>query len=126
VQGGATSATGATANKFSLNLPAKSITALLLTTDTPKIVDSTDAIRPGDSYRIAHGTASYSVSAQGRTITAQAIAGSSTTRYALSNVLGQVIESGIWNQESTLSINVPRAGRYILRIGKQNHSIAVK
>lgn len=38
IQGGTTSATNATANKFSLKLPAKSITAILLTTDTPKTV----------------------------------------------------------------------------------------
>ena len=125
VQGGTTSATGAAVNKISLKLPAKSITALLLTTDTPNVVDSTDAVRPGNSRRIA-GTANYSIAAQGRTITAQAIAGSRTTRYALSNVLGQVIESGFWNQRNALSINVPRAGKYILRIGMQNHAVTVK
>ena len=38
VQGGTTSATGNSANKFSATLPAKSITAVLLTTDTPKTV----------------------------------------------------------------------------------------
>ena len=39
---------------------------------------------------------------------------------------GQVIESGIWNQKNSLNISVPHAGKYILRIGKQNHSITVK
>ena len=126
VQGGATSATGATANKFSLKLPAKSITALLLTTDTPKVVDSTDAIKPGNSRSIAHVTARYYVTAQGRTITSHAVEGMGSTRYTLSNVLGQVIESGIWNQKNSLNISVPHAGKYILRIGKQNHSITVK
>ncbi len=125
VQGGTTSATGAAVNKISLKLPAKSITALLLTTDTPNVVDSTDAVRPGNSRLIA-GTANYSIAAQGRTITAQAIAGSRATRYALSNVLGQVIESGFWNQGNALRINVPRAGKYILRIGMQNHAVTVK
>ena len=112
-------------DKATLTLPAKSITALLLTTDTPKVVDPTDAIMPGDSRRIA-GTANYSIAAQGRTITAHAVAGAGSTRYALSNVLGQVIESGIWNQGNALSINVPHAGKYILRIGMQNHAITVK
>ena len=126
VQGGATSATGATANKFSLKLPAKSITALLLTTDTPKVVDSTDAIKPGNSRSIAHVTARYYVTTQGHTITSHAVEGMGSTRYTLSNVLGQVIESGIWNQKNSLNISVPHAGKYILRIGKQNHSITVK
>ena len=112
-------------DKATLTLPAKSITALLLTTDTPKVVDPTDAIMPGDSRRIA-GTVNYSIAAQGRTITAHAVAGAGSTRYALSNVLGQVIESGIWNQGNALSINVPHAGKYILRIGMQNHAITVK
>ena len=112
-------------DKATLTLPAKSITALLLTTDTPKVVDPTDAIMPGDSRRIA-GTVNYSIAAQGRTITAHAVAGAGSTRYALSNVLGQVIESGFWNQKNTLSISVPHAGKYILRIGMQNHAIMVK
>ena len=112
-------------DKATLTLPAKSITALLLTTDTPNVVDPTDAIMPGDSRRIA-GTVNYSIAAQGRTITAHAVAGAGSTRYALSNVLGQVIESGIWNQGNALSINVPHAGKYILRIGMQNHAITVK
>ena len=112
-------------DKATLTLPAKSITALLLTTDTPKVVDPTDAIMPGDSRRIA-GTVNYSIAAQGRTITAHAVAGAGSTRYTLSNVLGQVIESGIWNQKNSLNISVPHAGKYILRIGKQNHSITVK
>lgn len=34
--------------------------------------------------------------------------------------------SGIWNQKSSLNISVPHAGKYILRIGKQNHSITMK
>ena len=112
-------------DKATLTLPAKSITALLLTTDTPNVVDPTDAIMPGDSRRIA-GTVNYSIAAQGRTITAHAVAGAGSTRYALSNVLGQVIESGIWNQGNALSINVPHAGKYILRIGMQNHAITMK
>ena len=112
-------------DKATLTLPAKSITALLLTTDTPKVVDPTDAIMPGDRRRIA-GTVNYSIAAQGRTITAHAVAGAGSTRYALSNVLGQVIESGIWNQGNALSINVPHAGKYILRIGMQNHAITMK
>lgn len=50
IQGGTTSATNATANKFTLKLPAKSITAMLLTTDTPKVVD---AIKPRATIRTA-------------------------------------------------------------------------
>ena len=43
IQGGSTNATSSTANKFSLSLPAKSITAILLTTDAPSVID---AIKP--------------------------------------------------------------------------------
>ena len=43
VLGGATNAAATSANKFSLSLPAKSITAVLLTTDTPNVID---AIKP--------------------------------------------------------------------------------
>jgi alpha-L-arabinofuranosidase len=50
IQGGSTNATSSTANKFSISLPAKSITAILLTTDTPKVVD---AIKPKTTIRTA-------------------------------------------------------------------------
>ena len=43
VLGGTTNAAASSANKFSLSLPAKSITAVLLTTDTPNVID---AIKP--------------------------------------------------------------------------------
>ena len=49
-QGGTTSAAGYSINSFKMTLPAKSITAILLTTDTPKVVD---AIKPKTTIRTA-------------------------------------------------------------------------
>jgi hypothetical protein len=52
-QGGTTSATGYSINSFKMTLPAKSITAILLTTDTPKVVDAIKpkaTIRPAPQY----------------------------------------------------------------------------
>jgi hypothetical protein len=40
--------------------------------------------------------------------------------------IAQMLDAGIWNQKNSLNISVPHAGKYILRIGKQNHSITVK
>ena len=40
--------------------------------------------------------------------------------------IAQMLDAGFWNQKNSLNISVPHAGKYILRIGKQNHSITVK
>jgi hypothetical protein len=50
LQGGTTSATGYSINSFKMTLPAKSITAVLLTTSTPTVVDG---IRPKATIRPA-------------------------------------------------------------------------
>ena len=132
VSGGSTSATTSSANKFTMTLPAKSITAVLLTTEKPQVVDSTDAIKPGELHRRSGiSTARFAIATQGRNIVVSSIAGNrnntATTRYALSNILGQVIASGIWNTNATtFNLTAPHAGKYILRLGKQSYSVVVK
>jgi hypothetical protein len=115
-----------------MTLPAKSITAVLLTTEKPQVVDSTDAIKPGELHRRSGiSTARFAIATQGRNIVVSSIAGNrnNTTamRYALSNVLGQVIASGLWNAGSTtLNVTAPHAGKYILRVGEQSYNVTVK
>lgn len=115
--GGMTNATENYANKFSMTLPAKSITAVLFTTKNPKVVDAiaTTAVRPN-----------YSLTLQGREILVSGI--QQNSRYALTNTLGQVIRSGLWNGAAgaTLKLSVPASGRYILQIGGKSQTIVVK
>ncbi len=114
--GGMTNATENYANKFSMTLPAKSITAVLLTTNNPKVVDAiaTTAVRPN-----------YSVTLQGREILVSGI--QQNSRYALTNTLGQVIRSGLWNGAAgaTLKLSVPATGRYILQVGGKSQMVVV-
>ncbi len=130
VSGGSTNATTNFANKFTMALPAKSITAVLLTTENPQVVDSTDAIKPGEQHRRSGiSTARFAIATQGRNIIVSSTAGNrnNTTHYALSNVLGQVIASGIWNTNATtFNLTAPHAGKYILRLGEQSYSVVVK
>ncbi len=115
--GGMTNATENYANKFSMTLPAKSITAVLFTTNNPKVVDAiaTTAVRPN-----------YSVTLQGREILVSGI--QQNSRYALTNTLGQVIRSGLWNGAAgaTLKLSVPATGRYILQVSGKSQTIVVK
>lgn len=103
--------------KVSMTLPAKSITAVLLTTKNPKVVDAiaTTAVRPN-----------YSLTLQGREILVSGI--QQNSRYALTNTLGQVIRSGLWNGAAgaTLKLSVPATGRYILQVGGKSQTIVVK
>ena len=103
--------------KVSMTLPAKSITAVLLTTNNPKVVDAiaTTAVRPN-----------YSLTLQGREILVSGI--QLNSRYALANALGQVVSRGTWNGNSgaILKLKVPSAGRYILQIDNQSRTIVVK
>lgn len=115
--GGMTNATENYANKFSMTLPAKSITAVLLTTKNPKVVD---AIAP------VAARPNYSVTLQGREILVSGI--QQNSRYALTNTLGQVIRSGLWNGAAgaTLKLSIPATGRYILQVGGKSQTIVVK
>ena len=132
VVGGSTSATSSSANKFKMTLPAKSITAMLLVTETPKVVDSTDAIKIEPRHIAKMDGAKFAVGTQGKNIIVNAMdvryGNIQGQRYALSNTLGQVISSGIWNVRTGIALNIatPRAGRYILSIGKNNYSVNVK
>ena len=117
-------------DKASITLPAKSITAILLVSENPKAVDPSIAIKYGNT-RVATGTAKYAIATQGRNIAISSTASNRSntikTRYALSNVLGQVIASGIWNTSSApLNITVPHAGKYILKVGTQYYNVIIK
>ena len=115
--GGMTNATENYANKFSMTLPAKSITAVLFTTKNPTVID---AIAP------VAARSNYSVTLQGREILVSGI--QQNSRYALTNTLGQVIRSGLWNGAAgaTLKLSVPASGRYILQVGGKSQTILVK
>ena len=115
--GGMTNATENYANKFSMTLPAKSITAVLFTTKNPTVID---AIAP------VAARSNYSLTLQGREILVSGI--QQNSRYALTNTLGQVIRSGLWNGAAgaTLKLSVPATGRYILQVGGKSQTIVVK
>ena len=110
-------ATQIASKKVSMTLPAKSITAVLFTTKNPTIVDAiaTTAVRHN-----------YSLTLQGREILVSGI--QLNSRYALTNTLGQVIRSGLWNGTpgATLKLQVPASGRYILQVGGKSQTIVVK
>ena len=115
--GGMTNATENYANKFSITLPAKSITAVLFTTKNPTVIDAiaSTVARPN-----------YSLTLQGREILVSGI--QLNSRYALANALGQIVSRGAWigNSEAILKLKVPSAGRYILQINNQSRTIVVK
>ncbi len=102
--------------KVSLTLPAKSITAVLFTTKNPTVID---AIAP------VAARSNYSLTLQGREILVSGI--QQNSRYALTNTLGQVIRSGLWNgaAEATLKLSVPATGRYILQVSGKSQTIVV-
>ena len=106
-----------TSNKASFSLPAKSITAVLFTTDSPKVIDGIAPVAPNINY---------SVSMQGLDILVTGI--QKNTRYTLANTLGQVINWGVWNGSTgaSLKLKAPSAGRYILQVGSRSQSITVK
>ena len=117
-------------DKISLTLPAKSITAIIATSEKPKVVDSTNSIK----YRRSMGSVkniqtNYSIATQGRNITVNRIAnssGNSKNNYTLVNAIGQVIKSGMWNfNAGSLNIAVPHSGKFILRIGKEHFHVQV-
>ena len=103
-------------NKVSLSLPAKSITAMLFTTDNPKVIDGIAPVVPSN----------YSVSMQGLDIFVTGI--QKNTHYTLANPLGQIISWGVWNGSTgaSLKLKAPSAGRYILQVGSKSQSITVK
>lgn len=114
--GGMTNATENYANKFSMTLPAKSITAVLFTTKNPTVID---AIAP------VAARSNYSLTLQGREILVSGL--QQNSRYALTNTLGQVIRSGLWNGAAgaTLKLSVPATGRYILQVGGKSQMVVV-
>lgn len=83
---------------------------------TPMVIPEADALKPNLAK------ASFNVSVQGKSIMVSGI--SKSTRYALSNMLGQVIVNGTANGQFQLS--APRAGRYVLRIGNATHAVTIK
>jgi len=117
MSGGMTIATENYANKFSMTLPAKSITAVLFTTKNPTVID---AIAP------TVARPNYSLTLQGREILVSGI--QLNSRYALANALGQIVSRGAWigNSGAILKLKVPSAGRYILQINNQSRTIVVK
>lgn len=83
---------------------------------TPVVIPGTESITP------AVAKSSYSVLVQGKNISVTGI--SKNTRYALGNMLGQIIASGTANGQ--LNMVAPRVGRYVLRVGNMNRMINVK
>ena len=69
-QGGTTTATSYSINSFKMTLPAKSITAILLTSKTPKVVDPTDAIKPRPASRASakYGKEGRYIDTKGRNV----------------------------------------------------------
>ena len=68
----------------------------------------------------------HSVTVQNRDIYIDGL--QQNSRYALTNTLGQVIRSGLWNGAAgvALKLSVPATGRYILQVGGKSQTIVVK
>ncbi len=83
--------------------------------------DDTDYIVTLPSKQFQH-----SVTVQNRDIYIDGL--QQNSRYALTNTLGQVIRSGLWNGAAgaTLKLSVPATGRYILQVGGKSQLIVVK
>ena len=67
----------------------------------------------------------HSVTVQNRDIYIDGL--QQNSRYALTNTLGQVIRSGLWNgvAGATLKLSVPATGRYILQVGSKSQMVVV-
>ena len=115
--GGMTNATENYANKFSMTLPAKSITAVLFTTKNPTVIDAIAPVAARSNFNLA---------LQGREILVSGI--QQNSRYALANALGQVISKGTWNGNSGASLKLvaPDAGVYMLKINGTSQIIKIK
>ena len=112
VAGGKTTATAASADMIKMTLPAKSITALLLFSENPKAVDTTEALR---HVAMPHAGLRYALVASGKQVAVNGIAPGS--RYVLMNAIGQVVARGVWNGPGTsLAIAVPGPGKYMLQV----------
>jgi hypothetical protein len=112
VAGGKTTATAASADMIKMTLPAKSITALLLFSEKPKAVDTTEALR---HVAMPHAGLRYALVASGKQVVVNGIAPGS--RYVLMNAIGQVVARGVWNGPGTsLAIAVPGPGKYMLQV----------
>ena len=112
VAGGKTTATSASTDMIKMTLPAKSITALLLFSENPKAVDTTEALR---HVAMPHAGLRYALVASGKQVAVNGIAPGS--RYVLMNAIGQVVARGVWNGPGTsLAIAVPGPGKYMLQV----------
>jgi hypothetical protein len=112
VAGGKTTATAASADMIKMTLPAKSITSLLLFSENPKAVDTTEALR---HVAMPHAGLRYALVASGKQVAVNGIAPGS--RYVLMNAIGQVVARGVWNGPGTsLAIAVPGPGKYMLQV----------
>ena len=112
VAGEKTTATAASADMIKMTLPAKSITALLLFSENPKAVDTTEALR---HVAMPHAGLRYALVASGKQVAVNGIAPGS--RYVLMNAIGQVVARGVWNGPGTsLAIAVPGPGKYMLQV----------
>jgi hypothetical protein len=95
-----------------MTLPPKSITALLLVSETPKVVDSTETVR---RVTLPHAGLRYVLATSGKQVAVSGIAPGS--HYVLMNAIGQVVARGVWNGPGVLlTIAVPGLGKYMLQV----------
>ena len=124
-------------NTISTSLPAKSITAVLFkgqgsvppSSSSASVINNSSASNSGNSDYITAlpgNQFQYSVTVQNRNIYIDGL--QQNSRYALTNTLGQVIQSGHWNVATgaTLKLSVPATGRYILQVSGKSQTIVVK
>ena len=112
VAGGESTATSASVNMIKMTLPPKSITALLLVSETPKVVDSTETVR---RVTLPHAGLRYVLAASGKQVAVSGIVPGS--HYVLMNAIGQVVARGVWNGPGVLlTIAVPGPGKYMLQV----------
>ena len=129
-------------NTISTSLPAKSITAVLFkgqgsvppSSSSASVINNSSASNPGSSNSgnpdyitaLPGNLFQHSVTVQNRDIYIDGL--QQNSRYALTNTLGQVIRSGLWNGAAgtALKLSVPATGRYILQVGGKSQTIVVK
>ena len=124
-------------NTISTSLPAKSITAVLFkgqgsvppSSSSASVINNSSASNSGNPDYITAlpgNLFQYSVTVQNRNIYIDGL--QQNSRYALTNTLGQVIQSGLWNVATgtTLKLSVPATGRYILQVSGKSQTIVVK
>ncbi len=117
-------------NRISLKVPAKSITAVLLSSEIQKNAEKRDSSKTELlSLSFEPPIANFQIMIHDKNVSVASVAPSTMhdVRYVVGDVLGQVVVNGRWNPSAgPLKIAVPRSGNYVLRLGSRAYALIVK